>query len=278
MGAVERFRERRSSLAAAAVIAVAAPVLLTGCGQRSEPTGAKVGLYPVTVQQPSGPPVVLTRKPDSVAALTPQAATLLSSLLGHKVEPRRSPGNAQLIVTTPESLSPRTKDVYVAPDESISDVERALTELGLLLDRPIRARELVASIESKRKLVRARLRGVKPVTVFVDTGFFTTVSTNTLLGDLIREAGGKNIAGPAPQPGPFPVRTLRRLNPDYYLATSDSGTRLSDLRREPRTRGLRAVRRKGHFAVLGIKVVQPGGEVGTELLAIARYLHPDAFR
>ena len=116
------------------------------------------------------------------------------------------------------------------------------------------------------------------MSVFVDTGFFTTASTNSLLGDLIKQAGGKNIAGAAPQPGPFPVRTLRKLNPDYYLATSDSGTTLADLRRDPRTRGLDAVRRDGHFAILAAKVVQPGAEIGTELLAIAKYLHPDAFR
>jgi ABC-type Fe3+-hydroxamate transport system substrate-binding protein len=277
VGAVEGFRERRPSLAAAAAIAIAAPLLLTGCGQRTEPTGAKVDLYPVTVQQPSGPPIVLTEEPDSVAALTPQAATLLSSILDRTVEPQRSAGNAELVVITPESLIERTPRVYVAPDESISDVERALTELGLLLDRPIRARQLVAGIESKRKLVRRKLRGIEPVTVFVDTGFYTTVSTNTLVGNLIEEAGGKNIAGHAPQPGPFPVRTLVRLDPDYYLATSDSGTKLEDLSRDPRTRKLKAVR-EGHFAILASKVVQPGGEVGDELLAIARYLHPDAFR
>jgi ABC-type Fe3+-hydroxamate transport system substrate-binding protein len=276
VGAVERFPERRSSVAAAAAIALASILLLTGCGQRSEPTGAKVDLYPVTVQQPSGPPIVLTHEPASVAALTPQAATILSSLLGHPVEPG-SPGDAELKVTTPESLSPRTPSVYVAPDESIDDVERALTELGLLLDRPIRARQLVAGIEAKRKLVRDHLKGVKPVTVFVDTGFFTTISTDTFLGNLIEEAGGTNIAGRAPQTGPFPVSKLRRLDPDYYLATKDGGTTLSYLHHNPKTRRLKAVR-AGHFAFLGQKVIQPGGEVGNELLAIARYLHANAFR
>lgn len=274
MGAVQR----RSRLGAAAAIAVAAALLLTGCGQRSEPTGATVELYPVTVQQPSGPPIVLTAKPDSVVAITPQAATLLSSILGRKVEPQGSPGKAELVVSTPESLVKRTRRVYVAPDESINDVERALTELGLLLDRPIRARELIAGIESKRKLVHDKLRGVKPVTVFVDTGFYTTVSTKTLVGNLLAEAGGKNIAGAAPQPGPFPVRTLVKVDPDYYLATSDSGTKLDDLRRNPRTRKLKAVQEPGHFAILGAKVLEPGGEVGKQLEAIARYLHADAFR
>jgi ABC-type Fe3+-hydroxamate transport system substrate-binding protein len=268
---------RRTSRATAVAVALAALLTLTGCGQRSEPTGATVPLYPVTVSQPSGPPIVVKQKPDTVVALTPQAASLLSSVLGQTVEPQRSPGDAELIVTTPESLSPRTPGVYIAPDDSIDDVERALTDLGLLIDKPIRARELVADIRAKRKLVRAHLGGVKPVTVFVDTGFFITVSSNTYLGDLLTAAGGTNVAGPAPQAGPFSVRKLLRINPDYYLATSDSGTKIADLRRDPRTRRLKAVR-EGHFAVLGAKVTAPGGETGAELLAVARYLHPDAFR
>jgi ABC-type Fe3+-hydroxamate transport system substrate-binding protein len=274
VGAVERLRG--PGLAGAAAVAVAAMFLLTGC-QRSEPTGSKVGLYPVTVEQPSGPPVVVTEKPGSVVALTPQAATLLSSILGRTVQAQPSAGKAELVVITPESLNKRTSKMYVAPDQSIDDVERALTELGLLLDRPIRARELVAEIESKRNLVRRKLRGVKPVTVFVDKGFYTTVSANTLLGNLIEEAGGTNIAGKKPRAGPFPVRTLVKLNPDYYLATSDSGTKIEDLRRNPQTRNMKAVR-EGRFAILAAKVLEPGGQVGDELEAIARYLHPDAFR
>lgn len=273
--------------AVAAVGIVATLLVLTGCGQRSEPTGAKVPLYPVTVSQPSGPPLVMKQRPTSVVALTPQAASMLSSLLGQTVEAKRSPGNAQLVVTTPESLSPHTPGVYIAPDDSIDDVERALTELGLLIDKPIRARELVGEIRSKRMHVRDRLKGVEPVTVFVDTGFFITVSTSTYLGDLITEAGGTNVAGRAPQAGPFSLNKLVQLDPDYYLATADSGTRLADLRRDPRTRRLKAVRgcsgnraqpASCHFAVLGAKVTDPGGDTGAELLAVARYLHPDAFR
>jgi ABC-type Fe3+-hydroxamate transport system substrate-binding protein len=268
---------RRTSRAAAAAVALGALLILTGCGQRSEPTGAAVPLYPITVSQPSGAPIVVKKQPRKVVALTPQAASILSSLVGHTVEPQRSPGDADLVVTTPESLSPRTPGVYIAPDDSVDDVERALTELGLLIDKPIRARDLVADIRAKRKLVHDHLQGVKPVTVYVDTGFFITVSTNTYLGDLITEAGGTNVAGPVPQAGPFSLNKLLQIDPDYYLATSDSGTKLADLRRDPRTRRLKAVR-DGHFAVLGAKVTEPGGETGSELLAVARYLHPDAFR
>ena len=283
MGAVQRVRERRSaqprlSLPVAGITAVAALLLLPGCGQRSEPTGPSVDLYPVTVEQASGPAVVVDAAPNRVAALTADAASLVSSVLGREVSASKSAEGADLVVTTPESLQPKPRGAYVAPTGSIDEVERALTDLGLLLDRPIAARQLVELIETKRGLVHERVRNTKPVTVFVDTGFFGTVSSDSLLGNLIEEAGGTNIAGSTPRAGPFDVRRLVQLNPDFYLTTSDSGTTLADLRRDPRTRQLKAIKTNNHFAQLAARVVRPGGQIGTELVAIARYLHPDAFR
>jgi ABC-type Fe3+-hydroxamate transport system substrate-binding protein len=280
VGAVERVRARRSArwrTVAAFAVAAASLLFLTGCGQRSEPTGATVEPYPVTIQQ-DGPDVVVDQQPQHVVALTQDSASLVSSVLGREVAAVQSvPSNADLVVTTSDGETTTGAKTYVAPDGSVEDVQRSLTELGLLLDRPIEARRLVEDIQTKRSEVQRRLKGVKPVTVFVDTGLFSTVSDQSLLGRLIEEAGGDNIAGPGPQSGPFDVTKLARLDPDVYFATSDSGTTLADLRRDPRTKHLKAVR-TNRFAVLAARVVEPGGQIGTELVAIARYLHPDAFR
>ena len=280
MGAVERVRARRSARwRSVAVLAIAAPSLffLTGCGQRSEPTGASVEPYPVTIQQ-NDTRVVVDREPKHVVALTKDAASLVSSVLGHEVTAvSRAPSNADLVVTTADGNTTGAAKTYVAPDGSIEDVQGALTDLGLLLDRPIEARRLVEDIQTKRAEVRRHLKGVAAVTVFVDTGLRSTVSDQSLLGRLIEEAGGDNIAGSGPQSGPFDVAKLARLNPDVYFATSDSGTTLADLRSDPRTKHLKAVETK-RFAILASRVVEPGGQIGTELVAIARYLHPDAFR
>jgi hypothetical protein len=53
------------------------------------------------------------------------------------------------------------------------------------------------------------------------------VSSRGLLGDLIREAHGKSVAGPSPEPGPFPLGRLQEFDPEVYLATSDSGRTLT---------------------------------------------------
>jgi substrate-binding family protein len=272
-------RPRRVDLSALAVIAGTILLFGVGCGERSEPTGATVDVYPVTVEQSARPAVVLSRRPSSIDVLTPQAASLVSSVLGRPATPQPGTKTAGLIVTTPESSGPsRVKGpTYVAGDASIDEVERSISDLGLLLDRPIRARQLIGDIEAKRTAVRQHLKGVAPVSVFVDTGLFSTVTRQTFLGNLVAEAGGTNVAGSGSQVGPFDVHRLAKLNPDYYLATSDSGTTLAGLRHDRRTRHMEAVRRR-HFLVLSAKAIEPGTRTGTALVAIARYLHPNAFR
>jgi ABC-type Fe3+-hydroxamate transport system substrate-binding protein len=125
--------------------------------------------------------------------------------------------------------------------------------------------------------VDTRLARVPRVSVFVDTGFFTTVSDQSLIGDVIGEARGTNVAGPTAESGPVDISELARLDPDVYLAVSDTGLTLADLRRNPLTRKLRAVR-KHRFVVADADLLQPGPGIGEGLEEVARLLHPNAFR
>lgn len=286
----------------AGALALGAAVLLfvsAGCGERSEPTGRAVQLYPVTVTDADQQAVSLERAPVRIAPLTAGAAEILTALgAGGKVVrdglfdrrgdvrlSRLKNIRPDLIVAASiadaaelQRIAGETGAVlYLTPDRSIRDVERAITQLGLLADRPTESRKLVRRIETARGEVAAALKGVPEVTVFVDTGFFTTLGEHTLAGDLIREAHGVDVAGPSPEPGPFDVALLRRLDPDVYVTTSDSETTLAGLRANPRTRRLNAVR-SGRIVTIDAALLGPGARVGQGLQALARLLHPDAFR
>ena len=109
--------------------------------------------------------------------------------------------------------------------------------------------------------MQQRLQGVRPVKVFVDTGFFNTVGDSSLLGDLVRTAGGSNVAARTPSRRRSTSAPLARLAPDVYLATSDSGTTLKDLRRDPKTKRLPAVK-AGRVYVIDQRLGLPGLKVG----------------
>jgi ABC-type Fe3+-hydroxamate transport system substrate-binding protein len=291
MGALAVGRVRAALAAAVAVFLLVAG---TACGQRKEPTGALAESYPVTVQGASDTPTVVQSAPHRIVPVGAGPRQILRSLgLGRRVVTvndalvglplvdaiRRA--KPDLIVassgTDPLDLArarAATKaQVYVEPSSSLDELVQAIGEIGLITGQPIEARHLTARIEAKRRAVAARLSGAKVVTVFVDDGDLSTISTRSLLGDLIREARGRSVAGASPEQGPFPVQRLRRLDPDIYLATASSGLTLKGLRARPETRSLRAVK-SGRFAVLPGDATVAGPGAGAALAEIAQILHP----
>ncbi len=292
---------------------VAAALLGTACGERSEPVGALAQTYPVSVHGAGDRRTVLKERAERIVALDPGLAESLVAIgagdrlvgvpdglaKGPAAKAReivRRTGQVDvdgvirlkpdLIVATQGldelALARAQREsgaaVYVQPDTSVLNVEQGIIDLGFLTGEASRARQLVGKIERQVSQVEDRMTEVAPVSVFVDTGFFITTPERSLLGDLVRIAKGKSVAGASPGQGPFPITELVKANPDVYLATSDAGVTLASLRRSDRLSKLRAVR-KGRVEIVPIGLVtRPGARVGEGLMAVAKALHPDAFR
>jgi iron complex transport system substrate-binding protein len=290
---------------------------VTACGQRAEPLGELQQPYPVTVQGAGDAPTVLQSKPDRIVALDPGSAELVIALgAGDRLVgipagieqgdgPRQAPPSAKQVVS--ENLRIRVDEIieldpdlliatpatdqldvgrletetgaplYVQPSASIDDVLRATLQLGFIVGEPVEARTVASRIRSEVAAVEERIAETPVVTTFVDTGFFVTVPLRSLLGDLVMRARGESVAGETPGTEPFPLNRLRRLDPQVYLATSDSRVTLRSLRADPRTAGLTAVE-KGSFRILPSDLVQRAGPyVAAALERVARALHANAF-
>jgi len=278
-----------------ALVPVAALLLLAGtaCGERSEPTGALVQSYPVTVQG-SGDATIVRATPKRIVpvgagprevlkalGLAKRTTTVDDTLVGLPLVTAIRRAQPDLIVAAAETdpldlaraRSATHAAVYVEPGGSIGDVVQAIGDIGLLTGRPVQARRLTAQIEAKRQAVAKAVAGTPLVTTFVDTGGFATISSRTLLGDLIALAHGKSVAGTSPEQGPFPVKRLVQLDPDVYLATAGSERTLQQLRARAGVKRLKAVR-SGRFAVLPDDATVAGPQVGEALAQLARILHP----
>jgi cobalamin transport system substrate-binding protein len=296
----------RAPRALAALVAAAAlTVAVTACGERSEPLGASPSPYPVTVQGAGDRSTTMRQRPVRIAALDPAIATLLIELDAEKQLvglPRPGSGpsiwrlvgaglvralvrlHPDLIVassaTDPVDLARAGREtkapVYLIPEQSVEDIAEATTDLGLLTGHSVAGRALIRQNRRAQHQVEAAVAEQKVSRVFLDTGGFTTVSTRTLISDVIRIAGGRNIAGPHPEPGVFSLRRLARLDPQVYL-TTDRGTTLRYLRSNRRTRRLTAVRTKRVYYIPP-RYLRPDGDLAERLLAIARVLHPNALR
>ena len=301
----------RSSRLLPFVLACAA-LLNAGCGERAEPLGTLEQPYPVTVQGAGDQPTVLQGQVQRIVALDPGSAELLVALgagdrlVGVPVGVRVPGAKPEKVVRRTgtidvdgvTSLKPdlivatQTADqldvariqratdaaVYIQPAASLRNVEQGAVDLGFLVGAAPEARQLVGRIQQDVATIQQKLADVPPVPVFVDTGFFITVSDRSLLGDLVKRAKGTSVAGPSPGPGPYPLADLRDANPQFFLATSDSDTTLESLRANPVTADLAAVRKKRVVIVPADLVTRAGPRVAQGLEAIARALHPDAFQ
>jgi ABC-type Fe3+-hydroxamate transport system substrate-binding protein len=265
----------------------------SACGERSEPTGADAGLYPVTITT-GDRPITISKPAGRIAVVDAASEQIVRGLGADRRIVSTAPADAvdvlrrakpDLIVAS-DSASERDlsraaaathAQVYLAPADSIRQVERAITQVGLLTGTPVQARKLVGTIERKRRAVDAALAAAPLVSVFVDTGLMTTAPDQSLIGDVIREARARNVAGDDAEAGPIDPAELARLDPDVYAVTSDTKTTLADLRQSPQTRRLRSVR-NGRFVVLDSDLLVPGPRIGDALDQVAHLLHPDAFR
>jgi iron complex transport system substrate-binding protein len=294
-------------------VLLALAAVAVGCGERAEPLAALRQTYPVTVHGAGDRPTVVNARPERIVALDPGSAQILGAVgVGERLVgvpaglPRKPAPRATVVATATGRLNvPRIvalkpdlivatpsvdeldlararrgsgAAVYVQPASSVLNVEQGTIDIGFLVGEAPRARQLVSSIERGVDAVERRLADVEPVPVFVDIGFFITVSRRSLLGDLVAKAKGESVAGESPGPGPFPLADLVRLHPSVYLTTSDSGVTLAELRQNPAIRRLDAVR-KGRLETVPVKAVTwAGPHVAVGLEAVARALHPDAFR
>ena len=283
---------RRLSLLALPLVLVL-PLVLSACGEKSEPTGASVRLYPLSVHDADGHLVTLKVKPRSIAVAGGASIELASALrlpatrvgtgsgdldlgLIRRVKPQLifvGSGIVKIAVAQARALGVA---VYVVPDQTLGGIEQALSDASLLAGVPLRGRTERERIAEGREAVRTALTAVKPVRVFIDLGHFTTASDNSFIGNLISEAGGVDVAGPDAQEGPFPLKRLRRLRPEILVVGTDSRLTLAKLRRNPATRWLPAVR-SGRLVRVELPLLEPGPAAVDGLRELAGALHPNAF-
>jgi ABC-type Fe3+-hydroxamate transport system substrate-binding protein len=265
----------------------------SACGEKSEPTGASVPLYPVSVRDADGRLVALKVRPEPIAVAGSAAIELASSLALQVTRVGTGSGDLDLglLRTTKPPLILVSSEidkiatnraralgiaVYVVPDRTLDGIEQALSDVGLLAGVPVRGRLARKQMAERREEVQTALTTVKPVRVFFDIGHFATVSDSSFIGSLIGEAGGTNVGGPDVQEGPFPLKRLRRLRPEVLVVGTDSRLTLAELRRNPATRWLPAVR-TGRLVRVNMHMVEAGPKAVSGLRDLATAFHPNAF-
>ncbi len=281
-----------------------------GCGERSEPLGELEQPYPVTVQGAGESPTNVSAPPERIVSLDSGSAEMLVALgaeerlvgapydwqgtdVSNVILPNgRLDADAireldpDLIVATPETnslnisqaMDETNATLYLQPSNSIEEIERAALELGAIVGEPVTGRQLAGSIQRDAEAIDQRIAAGATQTVFVDTGFFITVADESLLGSLVNRSHGLNVSSEEAANGPVSPVRIAELDPEVYLATSNSGTSIETLQRNPTLRRTTAVQNGRVVSLDEELVTRAGPRIVEGFEEVAAALHPDAFQ
>ena len=286
-------------------------LLAAGCGFKHEPTGL-LPAYPQTVRDALGREVVIDQAPKKIVSLDPGmsaavaelgAKKLLVGRSGKETYPKsimkvpimtttdgtpdvRALKKAQPdVILAPASMLPTLAEVnalqlkvgavvYVVGGDSVAQVQDAITSLGLILARPDQGRKMAGDIQSQVDAVTHALAGQQPVKTFVDIGFLYTIDPGTMPSDLLRLAGGVNVAADGDSSQALTPAELQQAAPEVWLSVAGSGATLADLKHRQSLASIPAVQ-NGHVVEIPESVLyEDGPRVGLSLARVARALHP----
>lgn len=114
--------------------------------------------------------------------------------------------------------------------ESFACMCATFTELGAMLGRAQRAKEVLSGIHAQMEILQAKIHGKGRLKVFWQLGEnpLVTASDATFSGEFIRRAGCINIFGDAPMHYPRAnAEEVIKRNPDVIVVVSQMGSRSS---------------------------------------------------
>jgi iron complex transport system substrate-binding protein len=163
---------------------------------------------------------------------------------------------------------------------SIDEIEAGILRLGERVHEAEKGRAMVSRMRSRRAEFARRLREVasRPRVLFWSAGF--TAGRKTTIDDMIREAGGRNVAVELDLEGSAEISPERVIgsDPDVVLLSRwKADEQQSQILAHAILRQLRAVR-EGHVIVIDGRYLTSISQFAIEGLdKLAHALHPEAF-
>ena len=166
--------------------------------------------------------------------------------------------------------------------ESIEWIRSLIRMMGAMAGVPERAEHLVADMNTRIEAVSARVVGRPRPRVLMYSESSWVSGRQTTLDDVIRAAGGVNLAAEMGIIGSRKVSQERVIlaDPDVILLRDarhwESGFRQT-LLRDPAFRGVKAVRDQRVYSVPARLLVTSSHHIAETVETIARLLHPEVF-
>lgn len=195
-----------------------------------------------------------------------------------------------LILATPDANRLETASVlerlgypvYGILPKNMEGVLEAIRRIGGLVERQDEARRLVTSMRGRARAVADHVGGrpLRRTLVVVWPDPLIVAGQGSFIADLVRLAGGRNVAPPGPTRYPrMSLEAVLEADPEVIVTSSMMGevAEAEALQVWSRWSGISAVRRGEVHAIPGDFLHRPGPRIVQGLERLARAIHPEAF-
>ncbi len=273
--------------------------------------------FPITVKDDVGRKITITKEPQRIISTAPSVTEILFALgLGEKVvgvstfcnypeeaKAKEKIGTFQspniekilslkpdLIIATGgvqrqtvEKLEQLGIPVFVSYPGTLEDVIKSIYTIGRICGAEKNAKDLGFELKLRIAKVTSKVAKAKSKPkVFFELWHEPLMSAGpgSFIDDLIKKAGGINIAGSAKSAYPiFSLEQLVKEDPDIIIGaeSSMSGDPL-EISKRPTWNNLKAVKNQKVYKINDDIVFRSGPRLVLALEIIAKYLHPELFK
>jgi iron complex transport system substrate-binding protein len=189
-------------------------------------------------------------------------------------------GNTRDMVDRLEKIGFKTYTIF---PKNFDDILQSIGHLGQVVNREKEARGIVEGMRKRKQRVIGLTQGLPRPKVFIQIGDapIVTVGKGSFADDLIRLAGGENIAGKEKEVYPrFGMEEILKRSPEVIVISSmnPKGDYQKILQEWSRWKTLPAVKNGRIHLVDSDLLDRPSPRIIDGLEEIARVLHPERFK
>jgi iron complex transport system substrate-binding protein len=188
-----------------------------------------------------------------------------------------TPGNEEPVKTL-QSLGLK---IVIVPADTVEQTRASIDTIARALGRDAKGRRLIEQFDTRLTAVQQRLRGapLRRVLMVVGQKPLVAVGSGTFQDELIRMAGGINVAGSTRLAWPhLNLEAVIDWDPEVIIDTSmgtEENTQVLEFWKQ--FPSLPAVREQRLYAYRSYEILRPGPRIPEALDMIARAVHPERY-
>jgi len=159
---------------------------------------------------------------------------------------------------------------------SIADIEKNILTVGRLVGEPAKANALVANMKQDITQIEGAVQGQPRPTVLDYGSYGYAAGRDTTVDDIIRDAGGVNVAHMLNGWQKITDEQIVKWNPDVIIDSSDDAAFLKKLASDPALQSVTAVREHHLYAINSADLSSVSQYVVRAVYDVAKVLHPTA--